>query len=258
MYNEYCRISKGAVVISIDATGSLVTKLTRPDNTKTGHIYLYSVVISFKNTTIPVHQMLSETHETEFIAYWLQQWIRRGARKPREAVCDYSRVMISAVCMAMNNVTIKFYINELFARIKGIRQPSISLSTFIRLDVAHLIHMVCRWKSLKHVKHTAIKDFFIRCVALMVECQTLSQLDEIFSLTCVVGMQEYEDSVIGFPQAKTMTRGARKRLEGYIAARSTYIVFEERDSDGSEDPSVDDSQDSPRMSSPIEQWVQDH
>ena len=210
-YKEYCRIFKDAAVISLDATGSLVTKLTRPGGKKMGHIFLYSLVINFEKTTLPVYQMLSEKHDTEWIQYWLQQWIRSGAPKPKQAVCDYSRALISAVCMAINNITIKSYINKSFASVQGDPRSIESLVTFIRIDVAHLVHMVCRWKSFKSVRQSAIEDFYIRCFALMIECQTLPQLDEIFRLACVVAMQEHENTVIEFPGMRTM-KDARQKL----------------------------------------------
>lgn len=66
--------------------------------------------------------MLSETHNTEFITYWLMQWIRAGAPKPKVAVSDYSRALILGLCLAFNNCncTIKSYIETCFAIVTNI------------------------------------------------------------------------------------------------------------------------------------------
>ena len=89
----------------------------------------------------------------------------------------------------------------------------------------------------------------------MIECQTLSQLDEIFTLACVVAMQEHENRVIDFPGMRT-TKDARQKLEGYIATRNIDIEFKKQDNDSIKSPS-DDSEDYTNTGSFIEIWVQD-
>lgn len=102
-YKEYCLIKRDEATIILDSTGSLVKKLVQSDGQNSGHIFLYSIVVNFENTILSVYQMLSETHSTEFIAYWLMQWIRASAPKPKVTVSDYSRALISGLCLAFNN-----------------------------------------------------------------------------------------------------------------------------------------------------------
>ena len=60
--------------IYIDATGSIIKKIKRPDNSKTRHIFLYNCVInSEKSGFFPVTQMLSESHNTNSIQFWLTE-----------------------------------------------------------------------------------------------------------------------------------------------------------------------------------------
>lgn len=66
--------------VFIDATGSIVKKIIRLHNNgkqKSGHIFLYVIVTHIGTEIIPVCQMLSEKHDTNFILYWLNYWIRR-------------------------------------------------------------------------------------------------------------------------------------------------------------------------------------
>ena len=215
-YNEFCRLRPA--VISLDATGSLVAKLNRPDGRKSAHIFLYIIAISFDNKTLTVHQMLSETQETEFIALWLWQWMRIGAKQPKEAVCDYSRALLLAMCTVFNHQTTKAYINICFAAASKPNSELEKPATYIRIDVAHLIHLVCRWKCFEKVTHPCIKSFFVRCVSLMVDCQTHAELQKIFLLTCVVGLQTHDDAELGVSLVRT-TKEARELLEDFIAFR---------------------------------------
>lgn len=178
-YKEYCRLNETSV-ISLDSTGSIVRRLDQKGQ-KSGHIFLYAIVINFDNMTIYVHQMLSEKHTTEFIELWLRQWQRSGAPKPKQVVCDFSRALLCGVSLAFNNQTIKSYdnvFNTISRPLGVIKRPD----TIIRVDVAYLIAAVCRWNCWKSVRHICIKKFFVRCIALMVECITFSDFEKIFYL----------------------------------------------------------------------------
>lgn len=225
-YKEYCLVMWDKATIILDSTGSLVKKLVRSNGQNSGHIFLYSIVVNFDNTTLPVHQMLSETHNTEFITYWLMQWIRAGAPKPKVTVSDYSRALISGLCLAFNNCTIKSYIEICFAIVTNIHQPINKPQTLIRIDIAHLTHMICRWKCFQTVRQKCIKEFFVRCVSLMVDSQSISEFERIFILICVVGLQSHEDSQIDIYEIQT-PREARKKLEEFISHRDIKIDFED-------------------------------
>jgi len=83
--------------VYIDATGSIIRKIKRPDKSKTKHIFFYNCVANSKTSGLfPVCQMLSESHHTNAIQYWLMEWIRSGAPCPREVVCDANRALLTA------------------------------------------------------------------------------------------------------------------------------------------------------------------
>ncbi|KAL0130291.1 hypothetical protein PUN28_002127 [Cardiocondyla obscurior] len=54
------------------------------------------------------------------------------------------------------------------------------------------------------------------------ECKQLSQFQEIFYLTCVVGLQNHEDAEIDHFKVRT-ARDAKKKLENCIAIQSINI-----------------------------------
>ncbi|XP_071580612.1 uncharacterized protein [Temnothorax nylanderi] len=223
-YNEYCRLDNWSL-INIDTTGSIVRTIKQSNNTETGHMFLSAIVINFDNTTLIVSQMLSERQTTEFIEYWLRTWIRNGAHKPKEAVSDYSRALLSAMSLAFNNQTIKSYVADQFAIVSGTNQIS-KFSTYIRVDVAHLIHAVSRWKCFEKVNHACIREFFIRCVALMVDAETFEEFRELIFLTIIVAVNDYEDSIIA---SKISPKLARKKLETCIAMATKIIDIPDRD-----------------------------
>jgi len=124
--------------VYIDATGSIIRKIKRLDKTKTKHIFLYNCVVNSKaNGLFPVCQMLSESHHTNAIHYWLMEWIRSGASCPREVVCDASRALLTA---AIRSFTRYRTINEYSDACKDNNVPS----CYIRIDVAHFIK-TCRF-----------------------------------------------------------------------------------------------------------------
>ena len=105
---------------------------------------------------------------------------------------------MNGISQAFNFQTVKTYIETCFLYATGNveylhRSP---IYTFLRLDVAHLMIMVRKWDCFKHMRHTVIRQFYQYCFGLMIDCQTLDQFQEIFQLTCIVGVNEFQDSII--------------------------------------------------------------
>lgn len=119
--------------------------------------------------------------------------------------------------MAFNKQNIKSYLHDRFKAIScGVLKDPV---TFIRIDVAHFMHIICRWKCFKNIRQRVIKDFCIRCIALMIECYTLLEFEEICVLSCAVALQTHEDSIIDIEFVQT-SQDARKKLENYISKRN--------------------------------------
>lgn len=94
----------------IDATGSIIKKLCNVDGSMSKHIFLYQCVINCKNGQFSVCQMVSESHNTNSIHFWLAEWIRSGAPVPKEVICDSSRALLIAIIRAFTGyLTIEDY-----------------------------------------------------------------------------------------------------------------------------------------------------
>ncbi|XP_074109297.1 120.7 kDa protein in NOF-FB transposable element [Cotesia typhae] len=92
-------------IVSIDATGGVVRKITYNDKSYCGPIFLYQVVTHIGSLIVPVCQMLSERHDTTIIEFWLRNWISSKAHEPLEIVTDMSKALQNAICMAYNHDT---------------------------------------------------------------------------------------------------------------------------------------------------------
>jgi len=182
VYREYCR-KKTYRRIAMDATGSFVSKIQITNNLQSGHIFLYVMVINVEGLIIPVNEMISKKHDTNTIEYWIKEWLRMGASKPEEAISDYSRALLGAMTSAFNRMTIKEYVSACFSAINSYNIKILKINkpadTYIRVDVAHLIKLVCRWKCFDK-KHPDIKTFFVRCVALIISCQSFKTLNQFY------------------------------------------------------------------------------
>lgn len=163
IYRRYVKNSE-CPTICIDATGSLVKKPMLLSNRKTKHILLYKIAVHDKlmNSQYSVSHMLSERHDNNSIRFWLEEWIRDGAPKPKQVVTDMSLALMVAVIKAFTQFnTILSYIEGCF---NFLCKNQLSLPhCFIRCDVAHVIKLITNWSIFRSVD-IRIKDFIVRTI----------------------------------------------------------------------------------------------
>lgn len=160
----YKSLKKQYARISIDATGGIVKKNKR---TKQGilssHIFLYEAVISNEIYQSSVSQMISEKQNTFTIYSWLETWVKDVSCVPHENVCDYSMALLGAITRAFcNGITIRSYVESCLNILSGENEFDDNLTCFIRIDIAHLVKLICRWKCWKGEKTIHLKEFFVR------------------------------------------------------------------------------------------------
>lgn len=175
----YKHIQKAYCRLAIDATGSLVKKLIRTNqHLKSSHIFLYEAVISTTSYQVPVTQMLSEKQDTLTIFYWLGQWLKDGVSISQEVVCDYSKALLSGITRAFcNGLTLHDYVNNCLAVLNG--NVSARPVCYLRVDVAHLIKLVCRWTCWKGKRTIRLKEFYVRCTRLLIKSESLFEFKNI-------------------------------------------------------------------------------
>ncbi|KAL5237639.1 hypothetical protein ACI65C_005049 [Semiaphis heraclei] len=177
---EYCRLS-------VDATGSLVKKLKRTslNLSLSGDIFLYEAVVSQGFGHFPVSQMISERHDTTAISFWLDMWIKSGANPPNEAVSDYSKALLGAMCKSFCSCDLRTYVKKSFLNLSG--STCDIPPCFIRIDVSHMIKLFCRLKILNGIRNKRLKEFYVRGFRLLLTSTTLEMFKQILkSLMTVI------------------------------------------------------------------------
>lgn len=160
----YKTIRKSYVRLSIDATGSIVKKIKRTnEGILSGHIFLYEAVVSNGEYQVSICQMISEKQDTFTIYFWLAMWIKDGVSAPQESVCDYSMALLGAITRAFGNgMTIRSYVDSCIELLCDKKLSNSQLTCYVRIDIAHLIKLVCRWKCWKTQITNHLKEFFVR------------------------------------------------------------------------------------------------
>ncbi|XP_011303378.1 uncharacterized protein [Fopius arisanus] len=226
VFKEYCRVKRGSSQIAIDASGKFVRKFDISETKKTGHIFVFTITINFENTTLCVNQMLSTIHTQEFIENWIKHWKRLGAPSPSECISDYERAIPLSAALAFNNMSLKTYVDECFLwanlndeekKLKPRPAP-----TLILIDVAHVMAFVAKWQCLKG-SHPYVKSFILKCVALLIDAQSVKEFREIFLLLCIVALQPCNDTFVRISKTHMTVREARNALEELISSRSHEI-----------------------------------
>jgi len=200
VYNSFVK-KESAAKICIDATGDVVKKISRPSNLSK-YIFIYIIVIKLPNENegqISVCQMLSESHNTNTICFWLLEWRRNGALLPKEVVTDFSMALINAVCMSFSGCAegSSTYIQrcmDVLLKSPGYKLPS----CYVRVDVAHLLKFVSTWKSLNntHVRRR-VKEFYVRAIGQLVMTTDLNEAKFLITNIFIVMLSEYEGEVNG-------------------------------------------------------------
>jgi len=181
---EYCRLS-------IDATGGLVKKINRTSlNISSAYIFLYEAVISTSFGHLPVAQMLSEKQDTLTICTWLSNWKKNAIHEPNETVCDYSKALLGALTRSFcDGMSLKTYNESCFLIMLGMKDTRLP-KCYIRLDVAHIIKIFCRFKCFTGKKQKYLKEFYVRGLRLLLTSEELSEFKNILESLLTVMMCE--------------------------------------------------------------------
>ncbi|CAG9818787.1 unnamed protein product [Phaedon cochleariae] len=154
-------MKSGHVTLSIDATGGIIRKILKPNGDMSHNIFLYNTVASTEHSHYPLFHMLSESHNTNAIAYWIGEWCRMNIPIPKEIVCDSSKALLTAIVRAFTGfLTVEDYANALI---------HLKLPCYVRLDVAHFIKMYVNF--LKGIKSKAVKSLYLSCIGQMILCE---------------------------------------------------------------------------------------
>lgn len=193
---KYCA-KTGYIRISIDATGSIIRRCIRGTNFS-GHIFLYEIVINTGTVQMPIFQMVSERQDANAILFWLFDWRRGGAPIPNETVCDGSKALLNAAARGIAECKdLKEYKRICFSVASG--ESDALPSTFLRMDVAHVIKSVCRWDVWKSAKR--VKDFYVRCFVAALHSENLKTFRHIYLQILILTFSKNNGHIGSVPTA---------------------------------------------------------
>lgn len=130
----------------------------------------------------PVAQMLTESHNTNSIQFWLIEWIRSGAPRPREVVCDFSKPLLIATVRSFSGyLTIENYADAC----KDIHVPD----CYVRIDVAHFVKKYASF--LKDVR-IRIKQFYLFLLGQFILYRNEEMAKAILTSILVIARSETE------------------------------------------------------------------
>ncbi|CAH4027630.1 unnamed protein product [Pieris brassicae] len=158
LYNSRCRKDNNAS-LAIDATGSIAKR----SNAGAQHIFLYQCVLITADGSILCFQMVSADQRSLIISSFLSHILAANAPIPPVVVTDFGWSLLIAVaqifgqCANFNDYLEKWY--------NAITYKNQSLpSTYMRLDICHLLSTITRWPSMKGKEKTLIRRFYKRCI----------------------------------------------------------------------------------------------
>ncbi|XP_043287434.1 uncharacterized protein [Venturia canescens] len=223
-YNQYCQQESSS--IKIDVRKGFVKRINRAHNLKSGDIYLISMLFNYKGRIFPAYQMTSETRDYLSIWNWLEAWMAKGAIRPKEAVSNYCRVFLAAMCKAFNGFSLEQYISSELASVSSNESSDDEWRmspprTRIRVDTKDLLHVVSQWRCFENVYHPCIRRFYVQCVDLLIRAQSFIEFSELLFFIIVTAVSMYEDDLL---EANKLTpKVIRKRLDAVIASHKHHI-----------------------------------
>ena len=178
IYISRCRKDPSAL-LTIDATGGIARRKTKHEP----HIFLYQCMLVTNSGSVPVFQMVSADHRALSVAHFLRLIIAANAPIPRVVVTDFGwALMIAVVEIFGKCASFQDYLQRCHDAIK---HKVVTLpSTYLRLDVSHLISSVSRWKCLENDRQ--VRRFYLRCIAKAYQIANFEELtDFIQSILCL-------------------------------------------------------------------------
>lgn len=180
---------------------TLITE--RPGNKRSSSILLYSFVIS-DGFQLSIYSALSEDNSANFLTFWMSEFLKMYGRIPKIFVCDMSFALINAAVRTFGQYpSIVEYLDIIFHLLNRKKNPiKISMAhtglirpppCLIRIDIAHLMHLVSKNKELNSPgTWKKVKDFYMRSVAILVQVTSLEFAAAHIYSTLIVALSKTE------------------------------------------------------------------
>lgn len=186
LYVARCKKDPNAVLV-IDATGGIVER----DKDGGPHVFLYQCMLVTTEGSVPVFQGISNDQSSMQIGNLFRLILAKGAPIPPVTVSDFGWAILIASAQNFGKCSdLKDYLQQCYDIVQN--QSDRLPATYIRLDVAHLIAMVSRWKSLKgQGKNCAVRRFYLKCVGQAYQMSEIEELTKFLESILIVSLSQY-------------------------------------------------------------------
>jgi len=151
-----------------------------------------------KKQSFIVSNMISERHTTLAIFNWLAEWVSNYVPLPKEAVCDQSMALLSAIVQAFTQYSSLHQYLVVCAELTLGKKSSDSHwlpNCFVRTDIAHFMKLVSRWIPLKTIPRR-VKEVILRTIGLIINSQSLPEMYSIILSLFIVLSNETDGTNI--------------------------------------------------------------
>lgn len=183
------------VTVTIDATGSFFKQISLPNGTvvtKRMFLYVGLITANEKLKSVPIFQMVTDSHSQQSITAWLVYWLSCVPSPPHEIITDDSSALISACIQAFSlYCSTKDYIKNIFSILEN--RTSKRPNTIFRLDTSHFIKCVYNLKCFKCADNK-IKMFYVKCIIFLKQCESYKITKQTIGDIIDVCLGEINDS----------------------------------------------------------------
>lgn len=169
-------------VFSFDASGVPVIPPTHSsfsiEHDKLKPVFLYTINLQLSTYSIPVFQLLSQRHKSNFLRYVTSCWQDEclGGKNPNEwIVDDSSALLLTAVESFTSCKTMDRYLDNCFDALFNKCQPP---ECFIRLDRSHIIKSIIKNEHLKK-EDSRRKSLYQRLFGFLVTVEDVAIAEKI-------------------------------------------------------------------------------
>lgn len=207
-FREFC--NKQGSYVTIDASGGFTKPIKKLYDRPSGPTFQYVMSTVSSAGQFAAAQMLSESHDTDKIFFFLMTQARIAGCIPKEVVMDMSRALLNGVTQSYTQFnSVEDYADYLF-EISG-PLPA----TYIRLDNAHFIHL---YSSLFKKQPRDLRKFYLGAIGQLVMCRTKAAARKIVKCILTLAFSEKHGKLSN--GLKSAAQKAEETLEALMTGTS--------------------------------------
>lgn len=230
-------------IVSIDATGSLVSSTNLLNNLgldhiKLPHIFLYLIVAkTAEGVCVPIAQFLSADQRSLAISFFLQSWLLDFKVKPREIVLDDSAALLKSCVMSFASCeSVNEYIQKCYLVLNG--QKEALPPCFIRLDISHFVKNLHRLDLFKKIDRRVSK-FYLCCIGVMIKCESFEDIKNITTHILIVANNPSEGALLNGQLLPTQS--SRNNLSKLVRTHDLTFVSDAKSELSDSETNVDEN-----------------